>query len=474
MNPGRNELVEDPLSMGCALLLSAGAAVAFHLAYIFPSCSFLMFAFLWCLVQLTRIKTASAASYISFALGMLLYAPQMNFFWSIFGPAAIALWAVLAFWLRMFVVVGRACRVEFGKIAATILIPFLWMGFEYFRSELYYLRFSWLNVGYAFSGNNFGPVGALGVYGIGFVLLAVASICALLSWKKQLVTIAALLAWFALDVDFLSPTRTTPREKLSGGVQVAGMQMEFPSEPQVALCLNKLLKKFPDAQLLLLSKYTFDGPVPESIKTWCKKNQRYLVVGAKDPVSNSNYYDTAFVIAPSGEIVFRQAKSVPIQFFKDGLPAKEQELWQSPWGKIGFCVCYDLSYSRVTDTLVHMGAQAIVVPTMDLVDWGRHQHEMHARVAPIRAEEYGLPIFRLASSGISQFVDAGGKTLATAPMPGEEAMLSATLQLPLHGNLPLDRFIVPFATVVTGLTIGALACIFISRKLRPAIQPPQA
>ena len=168
-------------------------------------------------------------------------------------------------------------------------------------------------------------------------------------------------------------------------------------------------------------------------------------------VSNSQYYDTAFVIGPSGDIIFRQAKAVPIQFFKDGLPAKEQKLWESPWGRIGFCVCYDLSYSRVTDELIRLGAQAIIVPTMDVVDWGRHQHELHARVALTRAAEYGVPVFRIASSGISQFVNASGNLLATAPMPGDEATLCGVLRLAQPGTLPCDRVIAPVAVLAVAL-----------------------
>ena len=58
------------------------------------------------------------------------------------------------------------------------------------------------------------------------------------------------------------------------------------------------------------------------------------------------------------------------------------------------------------------GAQLLIVPTMDVEEWGRHQHELHARVAPVRAAEYGIPIFRLASSGISQAVTGGGHVIA--------------------------------------------------------------
>jgi apolipoprotein N-acyltransferase len=110
-----------------------------------------------------------------------------------------------------------------------------------------------------------------------------------------------------------------------------------------------------------------------------------------------------------------------------------------------------LSYTRVTDRLVQLGAEAIIVPTMDLVDWGRAQHELHARIAPARATEYGLPIFRLASSGISQVVDSAGRVTATAPFPGDGAAVAGTLELRGAGSRPLDRWLAPLAVGVTAL-----------------------
>ena len=170
------------------------------------------------------------------------------------------------------------------------------------------------------------------------------------------------------------------------------------------------------------------------------------------------------MVGPDGDIVFRQVKAVPIQFFKDGLPAPEQKLWNSPWGKIGICVCYDLSYTRVTDRLVELGAEALIVPTMDVVDWGQAQHELHARIAPVRAAEYGLPIFRLASSGISQLVDRAGRVTATAPCPGDGAMLAGTLEMRGAGSRPLDRWLAPFATAVTA---ALMIWFLIRRRSRP-------
>src|SRR5450759_2232474 len=226
-------------------------------------------------------------------------------------------------------------------------------------------------------------------------------------------------------------------------VSAAGMQMEFPTEIEVVHGLDKLNWEFPQAQLFVLSEYTFQGLVPERVKAWCREHQRYLIVGGEDPAPGENYYNTAFVISTNGEVVFKQVKSVPIQFFKDGLPAPEQKLWNSPWGKIGICICYDLSYTRVTDQLIRLGAQALIVPTMDVADWGRRQHELHARIAPVRAAEYGLPIFRVASSGISQAMNGGGHVVAQTSIPGNGEIFSAQLRLPMRGSLPLDRYLAP-------------------------------
>jgi apolipoprotein N-acyltransferase len=232
--------------------------------------------------------------------------------------------------------------------------------------------------------------------------------------------------------------------------------MEFPPENLIPQILNQALAKNTNAQIFVLSECTLDGPVPDSLKNWCRTNSRFLVAGGKDVVTNQVYFNTAFVVGTNGEIIFKQAKSVPVQFFKDGLPAPKQEVWNSPWGKIGICICYDLSYTRVIDRLVEQGAQLLIVPTMDVEDWGRHEHELHSRVAPVRATEYGIPIFRLTSSGISQAVSGGGNVVAQIPFGKNDEILSAQLRMPARGLLPLDRFLAPLCTGITTVVLAAL------------------
>jgi apolipoprotein N-acyltransferase len=437
----------------------AVAAGAFHVAYASHYSSFVIILYLFALLQLARAETWRKAFYRGLAVGLLIAVGRLTFFVRLFGGGAAALWLVYAVWIALFVALARLCLRRLGRYWGWVLIPFLWLGLEYFRSELYYLRFSWLNPGYAFADAPWQvPFRWVGMYGIGFLLVSVAA-AAGLAWRKSVLRSVAILlvgSGAIWGVGWLSAKESQHAAK---ALHVAGIQMEFPTENEVLLRLRELVHKHPEAEVLVLSEVTFDGSVPDKVNAWCRDNGRYLVVGGKAPAPGSNFYNTAFVVGPDGKTIFHQVKSVPIQIIKDGLPAPEQKLWDSPWGKLGICICYDLSYSRVTDRLVRLGAQALIVPTMDMMEWGEAQHNLHARVAPVRAAEYGIPVFRLASSGISQSVDRTGRVLATAPCPGDGAILTAELSLGEPGRLPLDRWLAPFAVCLTGV----LVVVFLAR-----------
>jgi apolipoprotein N-acyltransferase len=237
----------------------------------------------------------------------------------------------------------------------------------------------------------------------------------------------------------------------------------------------------------MLSENTFaDGPPPPSVKAWCQRNGKWLVVGGKQPIEGGSrrgdkadapahaplrlltsaatkerFYNTAFVINTNGEVVFTQAKSRPIQFFDDGEPALSQRVWDSPWGKLGICICYDASFRQVTDELIRQDAVALLIPTMDVAQWGEHQHRLNARMARLRAAEHRVPIFRVASSGISQIIDRTGREIATAPFPGQGEMIAGELRWTAKGGtVPLDAWLAPACTWATGgvmLWLGALA-----------------
>ena len=443
------------------LWLVLGVA-CFHAAYTsihFSAAGLLIFGYACGLIRLADQPTVRRAFYFGLAAGFLCYAPQLFFFWRIFSVAAIVLWLVLAFWIGLFAAIVCDSIRRWGKVKAAWLIPIVWTGLEYFRSELYYLKFSWLNVGYVFPNYPFAPLLVYGMFSVGFLVVSIASILFCISQIKRLFIDYFVICLFLLvGLAFFLQIMTAARYErpFFPQLSIVGVQMEFPSQSAIPKMLDQALAKNTNAPIFVLSEYTLDGPVPDSLKNWCREHSRYLVVGGEEPAGTNNYYNTAFVVGTNGDIVFKQAKSVPIQFFKDGLPAPEQKVWNSPWGKIGICICYDLSYTRVTDELVRQGAQLLIVPTMDLEDWGRHQHELHSRVAPVRAAEYGIPIFRVASSGISQAVTGGGFVVAQTKIPVSGEIFSAQLRLPMRGTIPLDRYLAPPCVAVTGIVTAAL------------------
>lgn len=455
------------LSLRQALGSGLGAILCFHLAYTPGRSGILAFAivgYVTGLVQLARLPTTRQCFYTALAVGFVCFAPQLKFFGNIFGAAAIALWLILALWTSAFVVVTHVAIVQLGWKRAAFLTPFFWTGLEYFRSELYYLKFSWLNVGYAFAESAFVPWGYLGVYGIGFAA-AIFGACWLIIPLKaprrlSVLECLGLVAIAGILLAILFPSVNVYRGTVKPNFVLTGVQLEFPDLSQITPALNETLNvpkakrtlwlnEATNINLAVLPEYTLDGEPPDALKEWCRTNQKFLIVGGKQPLGDTNYYNTAFVISTNGEVVFKQVKRVPIQFFKDGLPAPEQKVWDSPWGKIGICICYDLSYTRVTDELVKQGAQMLIVPTMDVESWGRHQHELHARIAPVRAAEYGIPIFRVASSGISQGVEKTGRVQSSAPFPGEGEIIFFGAHMGAKGSVPPDRLLATLSVLVT-------------------------
>lgn len=469
------------------MALALFAVLCFHVAYTPSPSGVLAFAivgYVVGLVQLARLRTTRQCFYTALVTGFAAMAPQLECFWRIFGAFAIVLWLILAMWIALFVVLSHLALAKLGPKWSTLLIPFLWTGLEYFRSELYYLRFSWLNVGYAFAGSSVIPGEVLGMYGVGFVIAAWSGLLLAFPARQVLLWTGGTVATLSVVLLLLLPTAKAilPIPNL----RLAGVQLEFPDAGELIQALDRVVSEdqrlvanhqgarpLTPAGLVVLPEYTLDGEPTPALKDWCRARQKFLIVGGKAPAPGNDFYDTAFVISTNGEVVFQQVKSVPIQFFNDGLPAPEQMVWNSPWGRIGICICYDLSYTRVTDELVRQGAQLIIVPTMDVTHWGRHQHELHARVAPVRAAESGIPIFRVASSGISQGVDRFGQVRSSAPFPGEGETIFFGARLAKPGKVPAARWLARLGVGVTGAFLLWLAAGEIRRQLRRAPAPEQ-
>ncbi|MCM8531564.1 MAG: hypothetical protein NE330_10425 [Lentisphaeraceae bacterium] len=419
-----------------ALVFVILTSATYNIAVIHTSLTALLPLYFLCLIYISKVEKLRYAFYLGWIATLISYSIHIRFFLNIFGNGSIILWIILSFWPALFVVLSRILLYRTSKKVFLTSIPCLFFLIEVICAEIYPLKFSWIAAGYMTAPNSavYG-LKFLGIYGFSLAILALTLLIETSPKRKYLLPMLCIVL---AGLSFIQ----LPQQKSSSGPRITGIQLEFPEQIEAILGLDKAKDKYPDTDIFMLSEYTFDNGIPQPVLDWCRKNKTYLLAGTKFKTEDGqNFYNTATLVNPRGEIEFKQVKAQPIQFFKDGLPAPKQTLWNSPWGKIGMCICYDLSYTSIIDNLVDLGAEGLLVPTMDVESWGKSEHMLHSRVAPLRAAEYGLPIFKVASSGESQSVNSKGQIIAQASFPGQGEIISDIMVLTKNGAKPLDRYI---------------------------------
>jgi apolipoprotein N-acyltransferase len=444
--------VSAPTSSIVTFGAAAIAVIGYVIAFATPSGAAAILISLPALCLLARQRTVWRTFGIGLVTGGLISATLLFFFVKLFGAFAAVLWLVGALPFGVFLTLLYFAHQYMRPTLAMCWTPILWTGTEYFRSEVWPLRFAWLLPGQAAALLPGVRFEAIGVYGLGFIYMAIAAIAVGPTKQVRIVGITGLA--IAALLMYWPPFPPTPRD---GQLQIAGVQTEYWDVPEISAALDQLAISHPDAKILVLSELAFSGPVPPEIRDIVRKHKRYLVAGGTTPIDGGGFYNTAFVVGPDGADLFGQVKSVPVQFMNDGTAAPERRVWDSPWGKIGIAICYDASYARVMDEFVRQGACGLIIPTMDVAKWGEFERRMlHARVQPVRSAEYGIPTFGVWSSGISQLTDRYGRIVARTGYPGLGDTIAGHFDLSQPGRIPPDRTLAIVSLAATGLFIAYL------------------
>lgn len=452
------------------IVLSVGL---FHAALWWPAVAgWLVILSLVFLLRLRRAATVRRAFYGGLLVGLGIMGPQLSFFMNIFGPAAAVLWFMLAIWFAIFVAVGKLVERRFGRQWGVATAPVLWLGLEFTRCEVWPLKFAWLTPGFVLPAEWWaGSFHVLGIYGVGALLVYAAAWVADTSRGAIKWVLPAVLPLGLMGLP-AARTEAGKGQKLA----IAGIQREDPLPQQVIEDLDAALKLSPLAGIFVLSEYTYQSPPPPELLEWCRKNARHVLVGGVQVYSGEHIedktYNMAFVVGPDGKVVHNQAKSVPIQFMHDGLPARRQRVWDGPLGRIGIGICYDMNYVRVMDRLIAKDAEMLVIPAMDVMSWGENAHRLSAQLAAVRAAEYGVPLFRVASSGFSRIALPNGKISQEVGVPEQGGIIHGEVTLAGKGRRPLDRWL---AWPCVFLTLGLMLFLAFEEFRRiKAGRPPVA
>jgi len=189
---------------------------------------------------------------------------------------------------------------------------------------------------------------------------------------------------------------------------------------------------WPETSMPCLIEGPRAGHCPSWLSELAREVQTWILVGALSPGpavgGRASYYNSAYLVAPSGESVDRYDK-VHLVPFGEMIPLDDhiEVLRRVDFGegdfvsgralraigegrrRLGVLICFESLFGRQARRLARDGARLLVIITNDAWFGRSAAPEQHAAIAALRAVETGLAIARCANTGISGFVDPWGR-----------------------------------------------------------------
>lgn len=388
----------------CGLAIASGLTYA--LAYPPLGWGWLVFPGLVGLLVALRGQHGTRARTIGFLHGMAAFGFGVSWLFHIFGTMVVVLWCVLAAFPALFAEMqSRASSrgVVGWKFALFTMVN--WCGWEFIRAELFPLKFPWMTAGLAMGPNTLLPW--IGVYGVSLLVVLSAVLISTRLWKFATLPLGVLLVSHSL-----LPQHPTPQTDDPMAVSVAGIQLEGVSFDAYVTGTRALP---PSIRHVVWPEYAvpFDLRANkrdwEAVKSLCRERDITLTLGTQHrPDGGSVWRNIALTLDPNG-VLGEHTKVHPVHFFDDGIPGTTALPVQTKHGQVGTPICFDCDYEGVVRRMTAAGAEMFVVPTMDAESWSARQHDQHAELFRIRACENGRWMFVVATSGVSQVIDAQGR-----------------------------------------------------------------
>ena len=172
-----------------------------------------------------------------------------------------------------------------------------------------------------------------------------------------------------------------------------------------------------------------------AIQEIARESGCYLVVPyfTEAPGSDANpsgvpaYINEGLFVSPSGEVLGAGAKDHPVTLLGEtSVTRGKYPVFDTPWGKVGIMICYDLNFTDTARRLALNGAQLICVPSNDWKAVSQAQYIY----AVFRASENGVSVIKADTSYDSCIVRPDGIIAAKSlSWSGATAVLVADIPL---------------------------------------------
>lgn len=368
----------------------------------------------------------SHALYLGLLHGVVFYGVTMSWLMDVFAghryvfvPLILIMSLFTAVFTRGYAV---ACARHRAGWATVVFAAVWWLACEFFRSEIFYLKFPWMTPGLGLGPTWVSPL--LGVSGAGFLIILGSAACA--QWKmKSQVAAGSVLLVVLLASSYWQGKKEVPQDT---SVRVLAVQNEEWTIDAYKRLTREAGGKY---DFIVWPEHALGFDVRKNKHAWkelkdfSKEAGALIVVGTRTKIDDNRWYNTALTVSAEGALG-EHYKNHPVHFFDDGEPASEAKAVVTPQWKIGTSICFDNDYQDVARRMVADGAEFLLIPSMDAISWGEKQHYQHAELFRHRAAENGCWIVVAATSGVTQAIDSNGNRVASIPII-KEGTLSAEI-----------------------------------------------
>jgi apolipoprotein N-acyltransferase len=416
------------------------------------------------------------------------------------GLILLLLIAYLSLFIGAFTFLTRLIQIRSG-IQTIFFAPILWVALEYLRS-FFLTGFPWAYLGHTqYLNLPFIQMSDItGVYGLSFTILLVNAtfFSVFRQWPKKHFPYKEVILTLVVLLGFL----------IYGYVKMRHVDQEIIQHPPLKVALvqgniDQSIKWDESFQLETLKIYqrlsmkaAEDKPDlmiwPETATPFFfqeakeyqpiileipEKTNSYLLFGTpfyKIEHGKINYYNSAFLVSPTKELIGRYDKIHLVPFgeyiplkkilffiessigegignFKSG---KEIINLSLPRGKFGVLICFEIIFPDLCRRFVEKGGDFLVTITNDAWFGRTSAPCQHLSIAAFRAVENRVFIARAANTGISAFIDPKGKIVKQGDIFTEEAM-NGTIH-PMKEKTFYTLYGDVFAWICSGLSISFL------------------
>ena len=182
-----------------------------------------------------------------------------------------------------------------------------------------------------------------------------------------------------------------------------------------------------------------------ALSAWAKENRIWLVGGSVPEREGQRLYNTCFVFDDQGRQVARHRKvhlfdiDAPGMRFRESdtfTPGEEVTVFDTPWGKMGAAICFDMRFPELFRAMANRGARVIFVPAQFNMTTGPVHWEMTLRARAVDNELFVAACSAARYEGFSY--ECWGHSLVSDPWGTLIASADETEQI-LYAELDLAR-----------------------------------